>query len=279
MLVNPSKGLKGLIDVIYPNISTKNYNTIFFKTRTILASRNEKVDEINDIIMNQVKNESKIYYSADTKVAVTDENYDIDMLYTTEFLNSLTLPGLPTHKLELKVNTPIMLLKNLDQTNGLCNGTRLIVTRIGDRVIEAEIITGTNIGEKVIIPRIILTSSKSDLPFIIKRRQYPIKVAYAMTINKSQGQTLQHIGLCLQTPIFSHGQLYVALSRASSVHSLKVLLSNNHDIPYGFTRNIVYKDVLTDVLQQKSFQGSSQFHFFTLHICKLYSYISLFLKN
>ncbi|PKA65602.1 ATP-dependent DNA helicase PIF1 [Apostasia shenzhenica] len=69
-----------------------------------------------------------------------------------------------------------------------------------------------------------------------------------MTINKSQGQTLQHISLCLQTPIFSHGQLYVALSRASSAHSLKVLLSNNHDIPYSFTRNIVYKDLLTDVL-------------------------------
>ncbi|PKA48576.1 ATP-dependent DNA helicase PIF1 [Apostasia shenzhenica] len=59
-----------------------------------------------------------------------------------------------------------MLLRNLDQTNELCNETRLIVTRIEDRVIEAEIITGTNIGEKVIIPRIILTNSKSDLPFI-----------------------------------------------------------------------------------------------------------------
>ena len=77
-----------------------------------------------------------------------------------------------------------MLLRNLNQTAGLCNGTRLIVTQLADWVIEAKIITGTNIGSKVFIPRIILSPTESNWPFILKRRQFPISVSFAMTINK-----------------------------------------------------------------------------------------------
>ena len=88
-----------------------------------------------------------------------------------------------------------MLLRNLNQSLGLCNGTRLIVTNLGDNVIEAVIIiiTGTHAGYKTYLPRINLMTRSSHWPFLLSRRQFPIKVCYSMTINKKQGQTLSKV--------------------------------------------------------------------------------------
>jgi ATP-dependent DNA helicase PIF1 len=60
---------------------------------------------------------------------MTATNYStMEALYPTEFLNSLSITGLCDHELHLKVGVPVMLLRNLDPSRGLCNGTRLIVT-------------------------------------------------------------------------------------------------------------------------------------------------------
>ena len=120
-----------------------------------------------------------------------------------------------------------MLLRNLNLTGGLCNGTRIIVTQLLSHVIETKIITRTRIGEKVFLPRIVLTDKDEKMPFVFKRKQFPIKVCYAMTINKSQGQSLAKIGIYLPEPIFGHGQLYVALSRATSPSRLKVIIGTH----------------------------------------------------
>ena len=62
--------------------------------------------------------------------------------YPVEFLNQINLSGLPAHKLVLKKKLPIMMLRNLNPTNGLCNGTRLIIKNIYSKLIEAEISMG-----------------------------------------------------------------------------------------------------------------------------------------
>ena len=121
---------------------------------------------------------------------------------------------MPPHELQLKTNSIIMLLRNLDIAKGLCNGTWFVVRNLYENVIDAETLTGSNSGYHVLIPLIKLCPSDSNLPFILQRVQFPVRLSYCMTINKSQGQTFDKVGLNLSTPVFSHGQLYVAFSRA-----------------------------------------------------------------
>ena len=163
--------------------------------------------------------------------------------YTTEFLNSIRGSGMSSHEIRLKVGTPIMLLRNIDRAIGLCNGTRLIVSRLSDHVIEATLMAGKCAGEKVLIPRMNIIPSDMKLPFRFQRRQFPITVSFAMTINKSQGQSLSTVGIFLRRDVFTHGQLYVAISRVRSRSGLKILVSHKGDGQSYVTSNCVYKEV------------------------------------
>jgi ATP-dependent DNA helicase PIF1 len=161
-------------------------------------------------------------------------------------LNTLTPSGTPPHQLVLKKGVPIILLRNLNPAEGLCNGTRLIVIKCTKHLIDAEILTGSHRGTRVFIPRIRIAPSDSDLPFQLIRRQFPVRLAFAMSINKAQGQTIPFMGLYLPDPVFTHGQLYVALSRVQSNKNILVLVRNGSiDGKEGvFTKNIVYREVL-----------------------------------
>ncbi|XP_021968916.1 ATP-dependent DNA helicase PIF1-like [Helianthus annuus] len=170
-----------------------------------------------------------------------------DNVYPPDVLNGLKVSGMPNHKLVLKVGVPIMLLRNLDQKNGLCNGTRLQVVKLGDRIIEAKVISGNNIGTRTFIPRINLSPSDKRIPFKLQRRQFPIVVCFAMTINKSQGQSLSKVGLFLKQPVFTHGQLYVAVSRVKSMDGLRMLILDVEGNVINKTTNVVYKEIFSNL--------------------------------
>jgi len=135
-------------------------------------------------------------------------------------------------------------LRNLNQRAGLCNGTRLTVTSIGEWTIEAKVMNGCHANQTFAIPRITLSLRNNRWPFVLQRRQYPIRVCYAMTINKSQGQTLSTVGIYLKKPVFTHGQLYVAVSRVTTKQGLRIYIEDDDGNPSSETRNIVYKEVL-----------------------------------
>lgn len=219
-----------LIKNIYPNIRRNYVNSEWLYERSILATKNTIVNDINERIQAMIPGETKTYYSIDTMVDVNES-----VNFPTEFLNSLDTPGMPLHCLKLKVGSPIILMRNLESPK-LCNGTRLCIKQLLNNIIEAKILSGKDKGNTVFIPRIPLISS--DQSFSFKRLQFPIKLAYSMTINKAQGQTFKWCGINLSEPCFSHGQLYVACSRVGSPEHLFIYSPNNK------ATNIVYKQVL-----------------------------------
>lgn len=190
-------------------------------------------------MLNILDEETVTYLAADR--LNPDESGNIPH-YSSEFLQNLNPPGMPLFKLNLKIGCPIILMRNLSPSVGLCNGTRLLVTKCCRHVIEAKILTGHKAGQTVFLPRISFQPSVSELNINMSRRQFPVRVAYAMTINKSQGKFVKYVGIDLKTPVLSHGQLYVALSRCTAANRITVLLED--DTEKLETTNIVYPEVL-----------------------------------
>lgn len=226
--------------------------------RAILTSLNTNVDDLNEKIMRMWPcgpGEERTYLSADE--ADEEEQHQ----YTVELLNSFNSGAIPPHRLHLKVGAPMMLMRNMCPKRGLMNGTRLVILRLTSRLILARIITGPCAGQDAIIPRIPMRPSDgNNIPVVFTRTQFPVRPAFAMTINKAQGQTLEGVGIYLPEPVFTHGQLYVAASRVGDPTKCTFFVrvrprplppgAPNAAAPtpeYTFsttTKNVVYLDVL-----------------------------------
>ncbi|XP_074293618.1 uncharacterized protein LOC141620716 [Silene latifolia] len=232
-----------IVESTYPSLKDHLGDPQYFTERAVLTPTHDVVEVVNDYVLDQIQKEEKVYLSSD-EISKEETNCGVRELYSTEFLNSIRCSGLPNHNLKLKIGAIVKLLRNIDQANGLCNGTRMEVNHLGNRVISTTVISGSHIGSKVYIPRITLTPSDTTMfPVKFERRQFPLAVCFAMTINKSQGQSLSRVGLYLPRPVFTHGQLYVALSRVTSKKGLKVLLLDEDKGVTNKTSNVVYKEI------------------------------------
>ena len=199
------------------------------------------------------------YESADSIDGGSPEE---EALWPLDFLHSQTPAGMPPHFLTVGPGVVVMLLRNLDIEAGLCNGVRAVVVKAMPSVLDVLIVSGAKRGARIYIPRIALAPKTPDLPFTLRRRQFPPKLAWAMTINKAQGQTLNQVGVYLRRPVFSHGQLYVAFSRVGASSRIKVLVENEDaqgryqdhpDVPDGvYTDNVVWPEaLLASTVQQE----------------------------
>ena len=241
---SPDDSIKEAIDFTFTNLQEKSASPEWMEhvaSRAILATTNEMVDRINDICLDEMPGEKIILASGDSTVDPNDATH-----YQVEYINTLQASGLPSHKLTLKKNAVVMLLRNLNISGGLCNGTRLIIQDvINERLIRAIIATGECKGKTVLIPKII-TQPADDTYFGFEwqRLQFPIRLAFSFTIHKSQGQTLSKVAVWLQEPCFGHGQFYVAASRVGNPNNIKFFLPKEKNQTIFITHNVVYPELL-----------------------------------
>ncbi|XP_052625612.1 ATP-dependent DNA helicase PIF1-like [Lactuca sativa] len=176
--------------------------------------------------------ESYIRIPDNTSIPYTDKTKSVDALIDAIF------PSLQSNGADSKFIISRAILSTKNES----------VDEINNKFIErfSEIVVGQHAGKRVCLPRIPLCSSDDEmLPFKLKRKQFPIQLSFSTTINKAQGQTIPNVGVYLPESVFSHGQLYVALSRGISRVNTKVLVNpeKTFDNDGIYTSNIVADEV------------------------------------
>ncbi|WOH00740.1 hypothetical protein DCAR_0520114 [Daucus carota subsp. sativus] len=209
-----------IINSTYPELLSNYKDEVYMRGRAILSPTNEIVHEVNAVILEKLPGQVHSFLSIDSAEEIGESEEEFNASFPIEYLNALNEPGLPPHNLLLKENVVVMLMRNLNQILGLCN-----------------VISGAHKGTLHFIPRIEMSPTDSHLPFKLNRLQLPLQICYAMTINKSQGQSLDSVGLYLPRSVFSHGQLYVAISRVTSPSGLKIYIKGPNGGSTNVTKN------------------------------------------
>ena len=206
--------MKKLIEAVFPDLANNLADMEWLTGRSILTPTNKERHRLNEVMVRMSPGKEVHLRSADS----VDNEQDARS-FSVEYCNTLEPTGLPRHKVTLKPGVPVMLIRNLDPSNGLCNGTRLIFDHVSpnQRVMYCKLkdeVSGR--FSLVAIPRIGLRPKEKEYPFEWSRLQFPVTEAFATTINKSQGDTLKMVGIWLPQPVFGHGQFYVAPSRVGA---------------------------------------------------------------
>ena len=206
--------MKKLVGAVFPDLTDNLADAEWLTGRSILTATNKERHRINKAMVNMSPGEEVNLHSADS----VDHEQDARS-FSVEYVNTLEPTGLPTHKLQLKKGVPIMLIRNLDPSNGLCNGTRMIFDHMSPnkRVMFCKLkdeVTGR--FNLVAIPRIVLRPKEKEYSFEWSRLQFAVTEAFVTTLNKAQGDTLKMVGIWLPQEVFGHGQLYVGPSRVGA---------------------------------------------------------------
>lgn len=224
--------LQGFCELVYPTAGLARRSLDMFKDRAILSARNESLAELNDTVLSMMPddpNDPIVEYLAAHRLHEDEiSSEEARAVCTDEFMCSIEASGLPPAVLCLRRGIPVMLLRNPNVRHGLCNGTRMIILDHSRHLLRVRVLGGPFEGNVELIPRIDLISSPEDSAYKIVRKQFPVRVCFAMSIDKAQGQSLSRVGINLRSPVFNHGQLYVAFSRATNVSGLAVLLHEDY---------------------------------------------------
>ena len=212
----------------------------------ILAPTNAQVDAYNSIVLNKLPGTQTFFYAADSLEEHTDVLGDSGSNFlpapdaTLDYVSKVRQKGMPDHTLRIRLGGIYRLLRNFSVDRGLVKNTRVLITGIGRKLISICRLTSTgNNSEDILLPRI---TFKEVLPsgHTLLRKQFPLAAAYASTFHSCQGLTLSRVGIDLTLPVFTHGQLYTAISRVRNRNDIMVLLPDGDQT----TPNVTYQEVL-----------------------------------
>jgi len=241
---------------LYP----EGYSAAHSVKNAILAGTNKTVDDWNECIQEKNPHEMQTFISSDKLCEVDDPNDFFLRSFTPKVLGTLNRDGVPPHELNLKVDDVCILLRNLNNTDGLTNNTRVRIVSLDRYRIRIQ-----TLGDRPFTATIPRIHFRFRLPYVtsyeISRTQFPLRLAYAFTFNKSQGQSLQKVLMDVRQPVFSHGSLYVGMSRVRHYKNIaffsytKNIYDYQHpvvDLDAGdlslhnalIVKNIVYPDLL-----------------------------------
>jgi hypothetical protein len=185
----------------------------------ILTPWNKSVRVLNRLCLNFLPGREVLSRSSDKP------QEDCREALPREVLHKATIPGFPDPKLRLKEGMPVVCLHNFNLGTGLSKGTRLLITGIQPNVLKCVVLTGPWAQEEILLPKMnLIHEPNARLGVKFFRYQFPIAPAFAMTINKAQGQSLDRVAVYLPRPMFAHGQLYVAVSRVTKADNLLVAM-------------------------------------------------------
>ncbi|RPA80100.1 hypothetical protein BJ508DRAFT_377315 [Ascobolus immersus RN42] len=168
----------------------------------------------------------------------------------SDYLTLLRSNGIPNHCLNLKVGAVCTIMRNLSIDKGLVKNARVIIQAMHRHSIQVSLCSdyspnNGSIGAQqdtwVPIPRILFEFNPGYVPWTIERRQFPLRLAYAVTYNSCQGLTLDRVVIDIRVDPFAHGQLYTALTRVRNRSHCRVLFGEKEK---ATVKNIVYKSLL-----------------------------------
>jgi ATP-dependent exoDNAse (exonuclease V) alpha subunit len=235
-------GVRHALQWLYPNGFSNDQQ---FLSSAILAATNKQVDTWNSRIQ-ELNQTSELYElnSKDSLCEVDDPHGYLKNMLTTEVLNGFGHVSVPSHQLLLKIGDICLITRNLSRRYGLANNTRVRILHIAKVYIRVQ--TLDEQPKSATLPRICF---KFRLPFQesyeMMRIQFPLRLAYCLTYNKSQGQTMKKVLVDISKPPFAHGHLYVALSRVTNYQNIKIICTAEQvyeNCPV--VDNVTYKELI-----------------------------------
>jgi ATP-dependent DNA helicase PIF1 len=213
-------------------------------SRVILSPVNSVVDQINRRVtaMMPPDRPSQTYLSVNTPDA--HDVYDpTSAVFAIDNLQSIESADIPVHALHLIVGMPVMCMQNLDVANGICNGTTMIVERLGQNIVWCRV--NTRFGQRL-QPFAATKFTYNDNGFKFTRVQLPLRVAFCVTVYRAQGGTYERVAFHSLRQLWAHGALFVAVTRTTTPEGLTILcdpeftIAAHDDYVYGTTRNVVH---------------------------------------
>jgi len=190
--------------------------------KAILCSTNLIVDEWNSVIQAKNMNPIREYGSTDKIKDMDDPNKILARMLNESVLQKYNVTGVPPHKLLLKKDDICMIMRNVDRKEGLAKNLRVKIVAMHDDCIRVCTLNPTR-RRHYNIPRIFFSISLSFGRSVkIERKQFPLRLAYSMTYNKSQGQEFEQALVDIRNPPFTHGHLYVSLSRVRIAKNVRL---------------------------------------------------------